>query len=372
MTSKLLPLVVAILLISGCHTVPVPTTGIADAISWEEVEGWEQDQQHLAWPALMHSCTKLRKNAPWDQICDAADVVSTPDADQARLFFESWFAPHPVFAEKGKNTGLITGYYEPLLLGSKTPSDRFKYPLYQRPASLLQINLGDRFPSLKNARVRGRLVDNRKIVPFYSRKQIESDRNLLAGEELLWLDNRDDLFFLHIQGSGRVQLPDGNIIGVGYSDQNGHPYKSIGKVLVDQGEMVLEDVSLFSIKQWLIDNPTKADTLLNQNPSYVFFVLRENPTKGPIGSLNVPLTAGRSIAIDPKLINLGVPMWLSTHYPSKPDQPLQRLVFAQDTGGAIKGHVRADLFWGHDKEAERAAGTMQSVGTLIVLLPKAD
>ena len=359
--------------ISACQHLTTKEPGIGEHVPWDKIDGWQDDRQELAWPALLHSCQAKGGEKLWQPICAAAleidKTIGTPDADRARQFFQTWFRAHRIYASGGDTEGLITGYYEPLLYGSKTPSGRYRFPLYQRPKSLLTIDLGSRFPDLKDARIRGRLAGN-KVLPFYARKEIEQDRSLLAGNELLWLDDRDAVFFLHIQGSGRVQLPNGKVIGVGYSDQNGHVYKSIGKVLVDQGEMALKDVSLFTIKQWLIDNPEDAEDLLNKNPSYIFFVLREQPEKGPVGSLNVPLTPKRSIAIDPKLIDLGAPIWLSTHYPGNPELPLQQLVFAQDTGGAIKGHLRADLFWGHDKDAEQAAGTMKSPGSLMVLLPK--
>lgn len=360
-----------LLLLSACALFRPPEPGIGKALSWSQVPGWALDQHHEAWPALLNSCKALQKEVTWDQLCAAAKQLGAPDQLQAQQFFESWFTPHKVHGARGRNEGLITGYYEPLLYGSFEPTERYRYPLYTRPDSLLIIDLGDRFPELRNQRLRGRLIGN-KVIPYFSRAEIETDRELLQGNELVWLDNRDDVFFLHIQGSGRVQLPDGNVIGAGYSDQNGHPYKAIGKTLVERGELELEQVSLFTIKQWLSEHPDQAEDLLNQNPSYIFFVLREDPGQGPIGSLNVPLTAERSIAIDPKLIQLGTPMWLSTHYPGSPDRPLKKLVFAQDTGGAIKGHLRADLFWGNDQDAERAAGTMKSPGSLIVMLPNAS
>ena len=355
--------------LSSCALFRPPEPGIGKAIEWDRIEGWDLDKHDEAWPALLNSCLAVEKKPEWSQICSAARSISTPDSDVAKTFFETWFVPHLVYGTRGKTEGLITGYYEPLLYGSFEPNDRYRYPLYARPDTLLIIDLGDRFPELRNQRLRGRLV-GRKVIPYFSRAEIEADRTLLNGNELIWLDNRDDVFFLHIQGSGRVELPDGKVIGVGYSDQNGHPYHAIGKTLVERGELELEQVSLFTIKQWLNEHPDRAEELLNRNPSYIFFVLRDDPGQGPIGSLNVPLTAERSIAIDPELIELGTPMWLSTHYPDNPDQPFQKLVFAQDTGGAIKGHLRADVFWGHDQAAERAAGTMKSPGSLIVLLPR--
>jgi len=356
-------------LLSSCALFKPPEPGIGKAIDWERIDGWDRDNHHEAWPALLNGCEALDKKPNWDQICAAARSIATPDSDRARTFFETWFVPHLVHGARGKTKGLITGYYEPLLFGSFEPSDRYRYPLYARPDSLLTIDLGERFPELKNQRLRGRLI-GRKVVPYFSRAEIEADRALLQGNELVWLDDRDDVFFLHIQGSGRIELSNGDVIGVGYSDQNGHPYHAIGRILVERGELELEQVSLFTIKQWIRENPDQAEELLNQNPSYIFFVLRDDPGQGPIGSLNVPLTAERSIAIDPKLIELGSPMWLSTHYPGEEERPFQKLVFAQDTGGAIKGHLRADVFWGHDREAERAAGTMKSRGSLIVLMPR--
>ena len=159
---------------------------------------------------------------------------------------------------------------------------------------------------------------------------------------------------------------------MGYADQNGHPYVAIGRLLLEQGELAREEISLFTIREWLVNNPDRAEELLNQNPSYVFFVLREQVGKGPVGSLNVPLTAERSIAIDPKLVDLGTPIWLSTNLPGQPEAPYRRLVIAQDTGGAIKGPLRADLFWGHGEQAERSAGIMKESGSMAVLLPKTD
>ncbi len=358
-----------VILTSGCALWPTPEPGIGKPVDWKQLQGWEEDQHELAWPALLYSCQRLNTKPLWDEICSAANTVQDPDTQTARVFFENWFVPHPVYAESGKTRGLITGYYEPVLRGSFEADELYRYPLYQRPDNLLKIDLGDRFPELKNKRLRGRVV-GQKVVPYYEREEIEADRELLAGNELLWLDDRDDAFFLHIQGSGRVSLPDGDVVGVGYADQNGQPYKAIGKVLVDQGEMEIEEVTLFSIRRWLSENPDRAELILNSNPSYVFFVLRDQPGKGPVGSLNVPLTAGRSIAIDPKLVDLGVPIWLSSHYPGQPEQPLKRLVLAQDTGGAIKGNVRADVFWGTGEDAEQLAGLMKSPGELFVLLPK--
>jgi membrane-bound lytic murein transglycosylase A len=366
---RLLGIYSSIVLLSSCAFLKPTQTGIGEAISWESVEGWHQDSHAEIWPALQNNCAVLSKRKAWDAICKEVDTIEKPDDSFARQFIENWFVPHPLYSDEGKRSGLITGYYEPLLFGSMVPDNRYRFPLYQQPESLLIVDLGSLYPDLKDMRLRGRMVGNR-IVPFYSREEIEADRDLLAGQELLWLDDRDAAFFLHIQGSGRVQLPDGKIIGVGYSNQNGHPYVAIGRILLKQGELEREEISLFSIRQWLRDHPEKAVKLLNENPSYIFFVLRDAPEQGPIGSLNTPLTAQRSIAIDPKFVQLGTPIWLSTNYPGQPDREYQRLVIAQDTGGAIKGTLRADLFWGHGDLAEQSAGVMKEQGSMVILLPK--
>jgi membrane-bound lytic murein transglycosylase A len=207
-------------------------------------------------------------------------------------------------------------------------------------------------------------------VPFYSRTEIDGPARPLQGDEILWVDDRNDLFFLHIQGSGRVQLPNGTTVNVGYADQNGHPYVSIGKVLIDRGELEKEDVTLFSIRDWLRKHSDRAQALLNENPSYVFFAVLDGIETGPIGSLNVPLTAERSAAVDPDTIPLGTPVWIETELPDAEKTAFRRLFLAQDTGGAIKGAVRADIFWGHGERAEHMAGTMKQAGRIFALLPK--
>ncbi len=365
--TRIVVLIVATLLLVAC--VKTRQAGFGNPIEWTSISGWEQDNHAEVWPALLNNCRVLANDPVWTDICTAAESLEQPDDAAAKNFFETRFVARPLYANGGEQNGLITGYYEPLLLGSRVADGRFRYPVYRAPTSLLTINLSSLYPTLTNKRIRGRKVDN-TIVPFYSRQEIEANRDLLFGDELLWIDDRDAVFFLHIQGSGRVQLPDGNIVGVGYSDQNGHPYVAIGRILIRQGELSREETSLFTIRQWLHDHPQQATALLNENPSYVFFTLRENPEKGPIGSLNTPLTPQRSLAIDPKLVKLGTPIWLSTNYPQQPNRDYSRLVFAQDTGGAIKGTLRADLFWGHGEEAEWSAGNMKESGSLIVLLPK--
>ncbi len=355
-------------LIGGCALF-IRAPGIGPEVAWSDLEGWTQDRQSQAWPALQQTCVRLQGKPPWSEICARAADIDTPSDNEARRFFETWFVPHRLIGVRGKRDGLITGYYEPLLFGSTRPDHRHRYPIYRKPPDLLEIRLSTVYPELAGKTLRGRLVDG-AVVPYFSRAEVDGARTPLTGNELLWVDDPVALFFLHIQGSGRVQLPDGRQVAVGYADQNGHPYRSIGRRLIEMGELEREEVTMFSIRDWLRDNPDGADALLHSNPSYVFFTLREDAQPGPVGSLNVALTPERSVAVDPKVISLGSPLWLDTTLPGGTDAPYRRLVLAQDTGGAIKGTVRADLFWGRGERAERMAGRMKQRGRLYVLVPK--
>ncbi len=356
--------------LAGCagHTPAEP--GIGAAVAWDELPGWSEDNHAQAWPALARTCTKAETlDAPWQDVCAAAARLPAPTDARARRFFEAHFRPHRVRGVAGRTHGLITGYYEPYLRGSLTPSERYPYPIYGTPPDLLHVDLDAVLPELANRRVRARLTEGR-VVPYYSRAQIDSAQQPLRGNELLWVDDRDALFFLHVQGSGRVGLDDGRTLGVGYADHNGHPYRSIGRVLADAGEIELDAVTLFSIREWLRRHPDRAADLLNANPSYVFFRLRSDTAAGPVGTFGVGLTPERSIAIDARVIPLGVPVWLDTTLPAGDQTTYRRLTFAQDTGGAITGALRADVFWGHGERAERMAGRMKQPGRLFVLLPR--
>ncbi len=346
--------------------------GIGKPVTWRLLPGWQKDNHAETWPALLQNCKRMQnKSSLWAGICTAAGTLSDPDNQAARAFFETWFVAHEVIGEKGKADGLITGYYEPVLSGSKKPNERYRYPIYGIPKGLLRVELGRLYPELKGKVVRGRLVGKR-VLPFFDRGAIEDNRKLLKGSELVWVDDPIALFFLHIQGSGRIRLSDGKTVAVGYADQNGHPYTAIGRLLIERMELKREDVSLQTIRHWLKTNPDKAERLLNENPSYIFFTLRKDGNDGPLGTLNVPLTAQRSIAVDRKFISLGSPVWLSTTLPNEIDTTVlfQRLVFAQDTGGAIRGAVRADVFWGQGAQAEYLAGHMKQQGQIFVLIPR--
>ena len=363
---KFLPIfLLCTLLASACTT---RTPGIGEPVEWSSLENWSADNQSAAWDGFLKSCEKLGQE-PWQGVCVLAKSRGDLSDAAIREFFEANFDVRPVYAEGGETQGLITGYYEPLLQGSWHQSEEFRYPLYGVPEDLLTIDLGRIYPQLKNLRLRGKLVGN-KVVPYYDRARLDNDQDLLKGTEILWVNSLVDQFFLHVQGSGLVQLTDGSTVGVGYAGQNGHPYQSIGRVLIGMGELEREDVTLFTIKDWLRSNPTRINEVLSKNPSYIFFELRDTQDEGPVGSLNVTLTPERSIAIDRKVIPLGAPVWLQTTLPNTQKSPLNRLMLAQDTGGAIKGHVRADVFWGRGTEAEKMAGLMKQQGELFVLLPK--
>lgn len=336
--------------------------------SFRDLPNWQRDDHAQAWPALLQSCRALRSQPGWATVCQAAVQMPSPDASAARAFFERHFIPYQVLQADGNPEGLITGYYEPLLRGSRTPSERYRYPLYAPPEDLLVIDLSALYPELRNLRLRGRL-DGRRVVPYYTRAEIDNGLAPLRGRELVWVDDPIELFFLQVQGSGRVQLDTGEVIRVGYADQNGHPYRSIGRWLVDNGELPLERASLQGIKDWARRNPQRLTELLNVNPSYVFFRELPNDLPGPLGALGVPLTAERSIAVDPSAIPLGAPVWLATTRPNS-SQPLERLMLAQDTGGAIRGPVRADFFWGFGDQAGQLAGAMKQRGRMWVLLPR--
>jgi len=293
-----------------------------------------------------------------------------PTAAVARAFFESRLQPWSLTNPDGSTRGLVTGYYEPLLRGSRTRAHPYLQPVLGVPPDLLTIDLGSVLPELKNMRLRGRLQGN-KVVPYFSRAEIGKRANEGGERVLLYVDDPVELFFLQVQGSGRVQLPDGSKLRLAYADQNGHPYQSIGRVLVDRGEMSLEQASMQSIKQWARANPSRVGELLNANPSYVFFreeALRGKEGDGPNGALGVPLTPERSIAVDPRHVPLGAPVFMATTLPDSA-QPWRRLLMAQDTGGAIRGVVRADLFWGFGAAAGNQAGRMKQQGQMWVLLP---
>jgi membrane-bound lytic murein transglycosylase A len=343
--------------------------GRLQAAAWRDLPDWRREPLKPALEAFLRGCVALEKVDAWKTACAAGKALpaSANEADVA-AYFEAAFQPHQVVNPDDSTSGMVTGYYEPLLRGSRTRSSRFRYPLYAPPQDMLTIDLGSLHPDLKNRRLRGRIEGNR-VVPYLARGDIDRDPSPLGGLEIAWAEDPVEVFFLHIQGSGQVELENGERLRVGYADQNGHPFKSLGRLLIDRGELPAERASMQGIKEWARRNPAKTQEFMNANPSYVFF--RELPRNltGPLGALGVPLTPERSIAVDPRVVPLGSPVYLATTWPNAID-PLQRLVVAQDTGGAIAGAVRVDFFWGFGDAAGALAGRMRQSGRMWVLLPK--
>ena len=339
-------------------------------VEFAELPGWNQDGLNEAWSAFRLSCSSLINKPDWHEPCDVANGVDGKDSVAVRQFFEAFFNPYQVINPDGTESGLITGYYEPLLRGARKRGGAFQTAIYQAPADLLTIDLVSAYPDLKGMRLRGQLSGN-KVVPYPSRAELlQSDA--LTGKEICWVDDSVDAFFLQVQGSGRVFLVDTKeIIRVAYADQNGRPYKSIGRYLVDKNELKLEQASAQGIKNWIVSHPSRESEVLNANPSFVFFKEEKlnDPGQGPRGALGVPLTEKRSVAIDAQFLPLGAPIFINTTQPNS-DAPIQRLMMAQDTGGAIRGAVRADFFWGFGAEAGEMAGRMKQRGMLWVLWPK--
>jgi membrane-bound lytic murein transglycosylase A len=355
------------------------------AVSWSALPGWSSDDPGPALAAFRTSCSTLLRRDPgadvgrsnwsgkvrdWLPACQGAAEIGS-DARSARQFFETSFIPFAVMSD-GKAEGLFTGYYEPLLNGSRSPDGRYHVPLHGRPADLVSVDLGLFDPELEGKRVAGR-VDKGRLVPYPTRAEIDAGALDGQHDELLWVDDPVAKFFLQIQGSGLVRLDDGEQLRVGYADQNGRPYRAIGRDLVDMGVLSKDQLSLQGIRDWLRAHPGEARSVMEKDPSYVFFreVGNAATTPGPIGAQGVPLTAERSLAVDRHYVPLGVPIWVDTTAPF-PDgeRPLQRLMLAQDSGGAIRGPIRGDLFWGTGPEAESIAGHMKSSGRWFVVLPR--
>lgn len=364
----------------GCATNPrcPPLTPPAaqllryEQVDWAELPGWGTDNLHEAWPAFLGSCRDLRFRPGWSEVCTAAQEVA-PNAAPAdiRSYFQQYFEAYRLRKGSGVegNTGLVTGYYEPLLRGARAPSAEFNTAVYSPPPDLLDVDLSAIYPELKGKAIRGRLDGNR-VVPYYTRADLPADP-ALRGRELVWVDSPLDAFTLEIQGSGRVQLEGGDTIRLQYADQNGQPYRSIGRYLVDHGVLTVEQATMPGIRAWLAANPERMQEVLDANPSVVFFkeMPLGNPDEGPRGAEGVALTPGRSIAVDTAYIPLGAPVFLATTFPAT-DTPLERLVIAQDTGGAIRGAQRADFFWGTGDAAREMAGKMRQRGETWLLWPR--
>ena len=364
------------ILMAGCATPPPPPPPVPCPIcpapkpdpeaaryeprAFSDLPGWAGAQLGPSLRAFAGGCARFKK------LCDAAKAV--PPGEE-RAYFESNFTPYALVSTTSGDVGLVTGYYEPIIDGSRAATPQYRFPIYGVPPDLLVVDLGNVVPETRGLRLRGR-VDGRRVVPYYTRGEIDARGDAFGAPILAWSADPVELFFLQIQGSGQVRLENGERIRVGFAEQNGHPYRSLGRYLVDRGEMLLEQASMQGIKAWASANPQKLQEALNQNPSYVFF--RELPaTDGPIGALSIPLHAEYSLAVDRRFVPLGAPVYLATTYPLS-DQPLERLMAAHDTGGAIRGVARADFYWGTGPEAGTQAGRMRQQGRMWLLWPKGE
>lgn len=305
--------------------------------SFDDLEGWAADDHAAAFTTFLNTCADF-DDPDWTSLCA---VAQTHSPETARSFFELFF--RPVLIQDGKDA-LFTGYFEPELDGSRVPTSRFRYPVYKMP------------PEAKAAN------------PWLSRREILTSGVMdNRGLEIAWVDDPVELFFLQIQGSGRIRLTNGSTLRVGYGGANGHNYRSIGVELVRRGIYNAHQVSAQVIKNWVRRNPAAGVELLLHNPSYVFFreVRRVSSADGPLGAMNRSVTAMRSIAVDPAFTPLGAPVWVEKNGAGK----LRRLMIAQDTGSAIKGAQRADIFFGTGDAAGQAAGRLRDPGRMLVLLP---
>jgi membrane-bound lytic murein transglycosylase A len=354
-------------------------------VDFSALPGWTEDDQAAALPALQRSCGRLLAQADdrpvgpdavagtvadWRAPCEDVRRADALDAAATRALIARWFEPFRASGRAGPE-GLFTGYYEPELRGAPVRDATYRVPLFKRPDDLVMVELGDFRADWRGERIAGRVVAG-QLKPYPDRPAIE--RGVLAdrGLELVWVDDAIDAFFLQIQGSGRIALPDGRTLRIGYAAQNGHPYVAIGRALVARGALAREAVTMRAIRDWLVAHPDEAAAVMDLNPSYVFF--KEIAGDGPVGAQGLVLSAGRSLAVDPKFMPLGVPLWLDIAEPLEngvtPAGRLRRLVVAQDTGGAIRGPVRGDLFCGTGAAAGERAGAMQQRGGYYLLLPK--
>jgi|TARA_B110000003_G_scaffold137985_1_gene139735 membrane-bound lytic murein transglycosylase A len=338
-------------------------------VEWNEIKSnLESDHLILAWPAWIQSCSTLINRNEWKPVCETALKIESLTNDKLISYFNDNFNLFQAKNNDGSSEGLITGYYQPVLKGSWTRTKKYNVPLYAPPNDLITVDLSEVYPDLKYKRLRGRIEGN-KLIPYLTREEIYKRNFPLQGNELIWLENSVEAFFLEIQGSGVVEFDNGNRTQIGYADQNGHPYRSMGRELIRKGELKRHKVSMQSIKVWAKKNKKKLQKFLNANPSFVFFRELPQGLPGPIGALGVPITTERSVAIDRRYIPLGAPIFLSTTQPNS-NEPLRQLMIAQDTGGAINGGVRADFYWGQGKKAGAKAGSMKQSGKIWVILPK--
>jgi membrane-bound lytic murein transglycosylase A len=374
------------LFLAGCatKTPPLPAkppVPVYTPASFGELPGWNDADPAPALTAFRQTCRRfaasdkpvgsspaLGSNADWRHVCGRLEGSQTGSPDTARAFIEANLQPLRVSDATTGESGLFTGYYEPDLRGSLHQGGVFQTPLYGRPHDLITVDLGLFGDKYQNGHIAGR-VDGTALVPYYDRAAI--DHGAIKGQApvLAWVDDPAEAFFLEIQGSGRINLDDGHLLRLGYAAGNGRSYTAIGKTLGAAGDIPADQINAITIKDWLRAHPAQAPAIMESNENVVFFKVNTNTADGPLGAANVPLVPGISLAVDRQSIPLGALVWLDTSGPDA-DMRLQRLMLAEDTGGAIKGAVRGDVFFGHGAEAERQASLMKGHGSYWVLVPK--
>lgn len=344
---------------------------------------WELDDHREALRAFKNSCTEILKRdaslsfstlpesgqvSTWQSICLQAKLIDLSDAKNARLFFERWFDPYQAKTQHAKQ-GLFTGYYLPLLKASLSSSEEYRFPIYGIPYDLIKVAMQLFRADFAKAKPLVGYIDQNRLLPYPDRAAITNGALRNKAPILAWGDSDIDIFFAQIQGSATLLFPDQSKVIISYAGDNGRPYLAIGRILLNKKELDKKNISMQSIRDWLIKHPNERDDIFNTNPSYVFFKLFSGPD--PLGSELIPLTPMRSLAVDTHYIGLGIPLWLSTTLPHPAKTiPYNHLVIAQDTGGAIKGVIRGDLYCGSGDEAALIAGKMQNKGRYWLLLPK--
>jgi membrane-bound lytic murein transglycosylase A len=353
-------------------------------VAWADIAGWNEDDQLGAYRAFRLSCKPIsaQQTPPAEpkalgvslrDPCRAARAAEIPDGAKARAFFERYFLPLRI-SRLGEDEGFVTGYYEPVVDGSRTQTEAYTVPVYRRPSNLFVRGFRQDSVSLPNKGQVFRKIGRRKLVPYYDRAEIEDGKIAGRGLEICWLKNQADLLFMQIQGSARIRLQDGSTIRVNYDAHNGYPYTAVGRILIERGIIPKEQMSMQRIREWMDQNPDGANEVRRQNRSYVFFRQVQLSDKDePVGAQGVPLTPGRSIAVDKALHVYGTPFFIEGELPIESEQsktPFGRLMIAQDTGSAIVGPARADLYFGAGADAGRVSGRLKHNMRFVMLVPK--
>lgn len=368
---------------NGCFSEDVSQTApqkeghvVLTQVSYQSLPGWQNDDFAEVIPVFYKNCQAILKNkneylydsavklktADYQKVCQKFMRRNITDKNAMRRFIESEFTPYAV-ADDNNKEGKFTSYYEATIRASFEKSSRYKYPIYGKPKDLAEINLKDFDETLPNMRLVGRMEGN-KFVPYYTRKQIENEG--VQAPILMWGDDLVDIHFMQIQGSAIAEMDDGSEIRIGFADSNGRKFKGIGSILLEKGVLKPGEASMPKIREWLRKNPHKAAEQMAENERFIFQRLVD--ADGPVGAFGLSLTGGRSMAVDNRYLPLGAMMWLDTYNPDK--ELIEKVVFAQDIGSAIKGVVRGDYFWGHGEEALQEAGRMNSIGTYYLFVPK--